>query len=69
MDKIYRILLGLLMFMFGLLFFIGNFIANSNDSGTSSTSDGSYTIVMILIASLVVVVVPGLFVLIRLVRR
>ncbi len=41
----------------------------SSETGTSTDSDGSPIFLMILIAGLVFVVMPGIFVIVRLARR
>ena len=69
MKNVYRIAIGLFMLIFGIIFFVVNFVARSGEASSSSGNDGPYFILVILIAALVVVVVPGIFVLVRLVRR
>ena len=68
-DRIYRVVIGTFLLIMGIIFFIINFVLRSTEPEVASGSDGSYLILIILIASLVVVVVPGIFVLIRLARR
>ncbi|MHA1994179.1 MAG: hypothetical protein ACW97Z_06535 [Candidatus Hodarchaeales archaeon] len=69
MDKIYRIAISVFILILGVLFFIVNFVLRTTEPETTTNSDGSYLILVILIASLVFVVVPGIFVLVRLTRR
>ncbi|MHA1977193.1 MAG: hypothetical protein ACW98F_08985 [Candidatus Hodarchaeales archaeon] len=69
MDKIYRVAIGAFLLIMGVIFFYVNFVLRTTEPEVTTGSDGPYLVLMILIASLVVVVVPGIFVLVRLTRR
>jgi hypothetical protein len=69
MRKYFRILgIGILLFITALTLLM-TLILGSSEPGTSTGSDGSPMFLMILIAGLVFVVVPGIFVVARFVRR
>lgn len=69
MRKYLRILiLGIVLFITALTLLI-TMILGSSETGTSTGSDGSPIFLMILIAGLVFVVMPGIFVIARLARR
>ncbi len=62
------LILGILLFITAITLLI-TMMLGSSETGTSTDSDGSPIFLMILIAGLVFVVVPGIFVVARLVRR
>ena len=69
MRKYFRILgLGIFLFITALTLLM-TFILGSSETGTSTDSDGSPIFLMILIAGLVFVVMPGIFVIARFFRR
>ena len=65
----YRYMITGFLVVVGIIAFIINSVLYSSKS-TSSTSNGdSYIVLMMIIAGLVIVIIPGIFVLIRLIRR
>lgn len=62
------LILGILLFITALTLLM-TMILGSSDSGASTGSDNSPMFLMILIAGLVFVVVPGIFVVTRFVKR
>jgi hypothetical protein len=69
MEKMYRYMLAGFMVVIGIIVFIINTVLYSSESSASTGNGDSYILLMVFIAGLVIVVVPGIFVLVRLVRR
>ncbi|MHA1940411.1 MAG: hypothetical protein ACW99F_01630 [Candidatus Hodarchaeales archaeon] len=69
MEKIYRFILAGFLVIIAIAGLILNTVLRSSEPSTSSSSGEPYTILMIVIAGLVIVVFPSIFILVRLVRR
>ena len=69
MDKPYRVILGLFVTFFGILFLILTNLFRSDSIEQSTTSDTPFYPLVFIIAILVVIVVPSIFVVVRLIRR
>jgi hypothetical protein len=69
MNKIYRfVILGVLVLL-TVLAWILTIVLRSSDSGTTTGSDSSPIVLMVVIAGLVLVIIPGILVITRFVRR
>ncbi|MCK4848190.1 MAG: hypothetical protein KAT16_04125 [Candidatus Heimdallarchaeota archaeon] len=69
MNKLYRIIIGSFLVILGIIFLILTNIFRSDSIESSSSSDPSFYPLVFIIAILVVIVVPAVFVVVRLIRR
>ena len=69
MEKMYRYMLAGFMIVIGIIVFIINIVLFSSEPSAPTGNGDSYILLVVFIAGLVIVVVPGIFVLIRLIRR
>jgi len=69
MNKVYRIIiLAILVFLTATAWLL-SMVLRSSDSSSSTGSGTSPMLLMIIIAGLVIVIVPGIFVITRLAKR
>ncbi len=69
MDRIYRVLIGGFLAFTAVVFLILAEIFRDDSVGSSTTSGPDFFPLMAIIAILIVIVVPAIFVVIRLLRR
>ncbi len=69
MNKLFRVIIGFLFVLFGVIFLILTNIFRSDSTGGSTSSDTPFNPLMFIIAFLVVILVPAVFVVVRLIRR
>lgn len=69
MNKLFRVIIGFLFVLFGVIFLILTNIFRSESTGGGTSSDTPFYPLVFIIAILVVIVVPAVFVVVRLVRR
>ncbi|MHA1945789.1 MAG: hypothetical protein ACXAC6_04530 [Candidatus Hodarchaeales archaeon] len=69
MDRIYRVLIGGFLAFTAVVFLILAEIFRADSAGSSTTSGPDFFPLTAIIAILVVIVVPAIFVVVRLIRR
>jgi hypothetical protein len=69
MDRIYRVLIGGFLAFMAIVFLILTEIFRADSPGSSTTSGPDFFPLPEIIAILIVIVVPAIFVVIRLIRR
>jgi hypothetical protein len=69
MNKLFRVIIGFLFVLFGVIFLILTNILRSDSTGGSASSDTPFYPLVFIIAILIVIVVPAVFVVVRLIRR
>ncbi len=69
MDKFYRYMITGFLVVLGFVVFLLNTVLYSSESSSTASNGDSYIWLMVFIAGLVIVVVPGIFILVRMIRR
>ena len=69
MNKIYRTIILVVISVISILIFLITFILGSGSPSSNAGTDNSPLFLMIIIAGLVVVIIPGILVVTRLSRR
>ena len=69
MDRIYRVLLGGFLAFTAVVFLILTVIFRADSPGSSTSTEPDFFPLTAIIAILVVIVVPAIFVVVRLIRR